>query len=605
MALRAPDRIAPNEAVAAPETEHPSLAVYSASHFRERLWNLLPLTISLFLATSIFWGPFALPQVLAVGITAFFVYWLGRSYAVAIACVVGLRKLGNWKATNWQAKYCEWLPSHPEAMAWEWPRHMVIIPNYKESEEGLSRTLDSLATQANAGQLTIVMAMEAREAEAQAKAANLVRKYRNSFGDMFATFHPAGLPNETPGKGSNEAWAAREAYLRLIEHGGQDILRYTITSCDADAVFHPRHFEALNYLFLTGKDPYRTFWQPAIFNSNNIWDIPAPLRIPDGLSGINRLSNMVLPGSVKFPTSCYSLSWKMLHEVDYWDEEVIPEDWHIFMKCCYTLGDRVHVEGLFLPLGNDCVLTDGYWKTLRAHYAQSVRHAWGASDIPYAWRAAANPQSPLSRGRKVLLATAVTKVHSLWMSQWYIVTMGNIVPMLLSEKTASVEMPHWWIARFPISLPGPTWHISEMAHGDFSNPLGWMINVNLVGALIYFCIFPLFVMIAFEYKARGPRPAYVSRRAAVAGFLMWPAMAVITFFFASMPALHAQWKLASGTGLVYRVAEKGSRKFAGVPAAMHAAAHVAHSAVEAATHPAGHQPETVAESIPLSGGGGQ
>jgi hypothetical protein len=36
-------------------------------------------------------------------------------------------------------------------------------------------------------------------------------------------------------------------------------------------------------------------------------------------------------------------------------------------------------------------------------------------------------------------------------------------------------------------------------------------------------------------------------------------MAVITFFFASLPALHAQWKLASGRGLVYRVAEKGSR----------------------------------------------
>jgi len=27
-----------------------------------------------------------------------------------------------------------------------------------------------------------------------------------------------------------------------------------------------------------------------------------------------------------------------------------------------------------------------------------------------------------------------------------------------------------------------------------------------------------------------------------------------------MPALHAQWKLASGKGLVYRVAEKGSRR---------------------------------------------
>jgi hypothetical protein len=43
-------------------------------------------------------------------------------------------------------------------------------------------------------------------------------------------------------------------------------------------------------------------------------------------------------------------------------------------------------------------------------------------------------------------------------------------------------------------------------------------------------------------------------------------MAIITFFWASMPALHAQWKLARGNGLVYRVAEKGSRKVA-LPAA--------------------------------------
>ena len=155
--------------------------------------------------------------------------------------------------------------------------------------------------------------------------------------------------------------------------------RFTVTSCDADALFHPRHFAALNFLFLTARDRYRTFWQPTIFNSNNIWDIPAPLRIPDGLSGINRTANLVLPLSLKFPTSCYSLSWEMLHTVNYWDEEVIPEDWHIYMKCCYSLGDRVHVEALYLPLGNDCVLTEKYGKTLYAHYEQSKRHAWGAA----------------------------------------------------------------------------------------------------------------------------------------------------------------------------------------------------------------------------------
>lgn len=542
-------------------------ALSASSHLRERLWNLLPLSLSAGLVSTILWGPYYAPWFLGIGIVAFFVYWLIRSYAVAISCVIGLRRIKQWEGFDWPARYRIWTESHRETAPWDWPRHMVIIPNYKESEESLSRTLDAIAGQANAGQLVLVMAMEARETGARAKAARLVMRYRTRFADMFATYHPAGLPSETAGKGSNEAWAAREAYIRLIENAGDDIERYTITSCDADALFHPRHFEALNYLFLTADDAYRTFWQPTIFNSNNIWDIPAPLRIPDGLSGINRLSNLIMPGSVRFPTSCYSLSWKMLHEIDYWDEEVIPEDWHVYMKACFTLGDRVHVDALFLPLGNDCVLADGYLKTLKAHYFQSVRHAWGASDVPYAWRASLSHASPLSRKRKFLLSGAVTKVHALWMAQWYIITLGNIGPMLLTSYVGG-NMPHWWYERFRYSLPGPTWHLDEIVHGNLSHPMGGMINVNIAGALIYFCLFPLIAMIVIEAKTRPPRPAHVSRLAAIGQFTMWPLMAVITFAFASLPALHAQWKLARGKGLVYRVAEKGSRHVPAAPRAL-------------------------------------
>jgi hypothetical protein len=565
-------RRSPSAAIAT-ISEPVALPVYASTPARERLWNLLPLAVSLLLASFVFWGPFYAPWPFAILSTAFFAYWLVRSYSVAVACVIGLRKLKAWRQRNWVAEYCAWLPSHPNAEAWEWPRHMVVIPNYKESDEGLARTLDSLANQANANQLVIVMAMEAREAEAHVKADRLVVAYRRKFAGMFATFHPAGLPNETPGKGSNEAWAAREAFIRLIEDGGDNIRRYTITSCDADAVFHPSHFEALNYLFLTAPDRYRTFWQPTIFNSNNIWDIPAVLRIPDGLSGINRMSNLLLPGSVKFPTSCYSLSWQMLNEVDYWDEEVIPEDWHLYLKCSYTLGDRVNVQPIFLPLGNDCVLTDGYFKTLRAHYAQSVRHAWGASDIPYAWRSSRNPGSPTSRWRKLLLATSVTKVHALWMAQWYIVTLGVLLPSKMAG-TFGAPLPQWWTHRYPV--PGTGWHPEQIIHPSnwftFQKDglLEWTMWLNLPGILVAVCILPLFVMIGVEYWQRGKRPAHVPLWKAVAGFLIWPAMAVITFFFASMPALHAQWKLASGKGLVYRVAEKGSRRQAttsAVPAA--------------------------------------
>lgn len=543
----------------------PEFALTASTPLRERAWNTLPLAISLTLASSVLWGPYALPWVFAIAILGFFVYWLIRSYAVVIACLVGLVRIRRWERTNWRAKHAEALPGSPSLRSWDWPRHMVIIPNYKESEEGLARTLDSLAAQGNADQLIIVMAMEAREASARAKATRLLLRYRGRFGDMFATYHPAGIPGETPGKGSNEAWAAREAYRRLVEQGGGEIERFTITSCDADAVFHRRHFEALNYLFLTAREPYRTFWQPTIFNSNNIWDIPAPLRIPDGLSGINRLSNLVMPGSVRFPTSCYSVSWKMLHEVDYWDEEVIPEDWHVYMKCCFTLGDRVHVEPLFLPLGNDCVLTDSYWKTLKAHYAQSVRHAWGASDIPYAWRASFTDGTPLTRKRRFLLSGAVTKVHTLWMSQWYLVTLGVLLPSKLAGSFGA-PLPEWWTRRY--AVPGPGWHPENVIQPqtwlafDRTSIIEPTMYINVVGMLVGVCIVPLISLIVIESLTRPKRPAYVSRKALVVQFAMWPLMAPITFFFASLPALNAQWKLASGKGLVYRVAEKGSRKVA-------------------------------------------
>ena len=532
---------------------------------------MVPFVLSVILGTVVFWAPLNSTTALiyATSMTIFFVYWVVRSYSVAVAVAIGLWRIRQWERIDWPMKYAGWQATHADAEAWSWPRHMVIIPNYKEDEEGLARTIGSLAAQANAKQVVLVMAMEGREPGADAKAARLVDRFGGHFAAMFSTFHPYGLPGDTPGKGSNEAWAAREAFSRLIEDGRDDIRRYTVTSCDADAFFHPHHFEALNYLFLSADDRYRTFWQPTIFNTNNVWDVPAPLRIPDGLSGINRTANIVLPVSVKFPTSCYSLSWSMLHSVDYWDEEVIPEDWHLFLKCSFALGDRVHVEGLYLPLGNDCVLTDGYMKTLKAHYEQAKRHAWGSSDIPYAWRAL-GAKSPLSKWRGMLLASALGKTHVLWVAQWYLVTLGIVLPSKLAANGA--PMPRWWTHK-AFHIPGPGWHLENIANPDAWTQIGKngifepSIWLNLDGLLVAICILPLFLLIYMEGTTRPPRPSYITKRQLAFQYAMWPAMAIITFFWASLPALHAQWLLFSGRGLIYHVAEKGRRAVPEVSAA--------------------------------------
>ena len=539
---------------------------------------MVPFAISVVLGTVVLWAPLnaTTASIYAFSMTVFFMYWVVRSYSVTVAVAIGLWRISRWKKIDWPAKYVAWLEKNQQRAntnvkthEWSWPCHLVIIPNYKEDEEGLVRTIGSLAAQANAKQVVVVLAMEEREPGADLKAQRLIDRFPDTFAGIFSTFHPFGLPGDTPGKGSNEAWAAREAFSRLIEDERDDILRYTITSCDADAFFHDHHFEALNYLFLSAKDRYRTFWQPTIFNTNNIWDTPAPLRIPDGLSGINRTANIVLPVSVKFPTSCYSLSWEMLHSVDYWDEEVIPEDWHLFLKCSFSLGNRVHVEGLYLPLGNDCVLTEGYMKTLKAHYEQAKRHAWGASDIPYAWRALL-AKSPLSKWRGLLLASALGKTHILWVAQWYLVTLGIVLPSKLAAWGA--PMPQWWTHK-AFHIPGPGWHPENALSLDGWTQIGKngvfepSIWLNLNGLLVAICIIPLFFLVYLEGKTRPPRPDYITKRALAFQYAMWPAMAIITFFWASLPALHAQWMLFSGQGLIYHVAEKGRRVVPGASSA--------------------------------------
>ncbi len=276
----------------------PSPSIEASTEWGVRIGNAVPLVISLFLASTVFWAPLnrTTAEWLAVGLTAFFTYWVLRSYSVAIAVWIGLKRIRRWERIDWPTHFDEWRaedPARASVEAWDWPRHIVIIPNYKEEEESLSGTVAAIAGQANAQQVIVVLAMEAREPGANEKAERLIASYGGQLGGMFATYHPYGLPGDTPGKGSNEAWAAREAFTRLIEDGGDDIRRYTITSCDADALFHARHFAALNFLFLTARDRYRTFWQPTIFNSNNIWDIPGRCASPTAC-----------PGSTARRTSC-------------------------------------------------------------------------------------------------------------------------------------------------------------------------------------------------------------------------------------------------------------------------------------------------------------
>jgi len=500
-----------------------------------RLLDVLPFALAFGLISFLVWGAIWLPIPLVATLLVFDVYWAWRSINTGIHTIRGYRAIREASKIDWRHKYEAetFMPGGRKAsvLAWDGIHHLIIIPTYKESIDKLSATIGKLAESEVAREkLLVVVAMEEADGEAPARFEELSRRYGQRFLAMIGTRHPRGIPGEVPGKSSNEAWAARRAKQLFCDEMGYDIDMMTVTSCDADTLFHPRYFSALTYYFATNERRYRTFWQGPIFYYNNVWDVPAPLRIQNSLGGINHLAKLMRKYVVLFPQSTYSLSLRMCHDVGYWDADVVPEDWHMFLKCFFELGGEPDVQPILLPVGNDGVRAHSYMRTFWEHYQQARRHAWGCSDIPYALRQfARHPEIPfLKRLRRTW---SLTENHVLWSAQWFLIT----------GVAANMSAASWggFVGLQPFQQHNiPDWFLPLSRH------------------ILMPCMIPLLVMIGLDMMMRPARPPHWKVWLYPMQFAQWLLMAPITLFFTAMPALDAQIRLALGFRLDYKVTEK-------------------------------------------------
>ncbi len=496
-----------------------------------RVLEILPLALAATLITSIVWGAYFLPVPLVLMLLGFDIYWAWRSLNVGIHTIKGYRAMKAASLVDWRQRYDAETLTRDDVIAWDDVHHLIIIPTYKESVEKLSTTLGKLAESEVAREkLLVVVAMEEADAEAPARFEALRRDFGHSFLAMVGTTHPKDIPGEVRGKSSNEAWAAKKAKRLFCDEMGFDLDAMTVTSCDADTLFHPRYFSALTYYFATNPRRYRTFWQGPIFYYNNVWDVPAPLRIQNSLGGINHLAKLVRKYTVLFPQSTYSLSMRMCHDVGYWDVDVVPEDWHMFLKCFFEMNGEPDVEPILLPVGNDGVRAHSYTRTFWEHYQQARRHAWGCTDIPYAMKQfVRHPEIPFLR--KLRRTWSLMENHVLWSAQWFLIT----------GVAANMSASGWggFIGLQPFAQHNiPTWFITA-SH--------WILMP---------CMIPLIGMIVLDMMMRPQRPKTWRRWLYPVQFAQWLLMAPITLFFTALPALDAQIRLALGRRLEYKVTEK-------------------------------------------------
>ena len=109
--------------------------------------------------------------------------------------------------------------------------------------------------------------------------------------------------------------------------------------------------------------------------------MPAPIRVISFFGSLWR-TGLLVQNDRLVANSTYSLSLRLLKDIDFWDVDVIPEDYRIFFKAFYKMKGQVSMEPIFLKTSMDAPLSSSYIKSLKNKYQQERRWSWGVSDDP-------------------------------------------------------------------------------------------------------------------------------------------------------------------------------------------------------------------------------
>ncbi len=480
----------------------------------QRFFEIAIPALSWFIITLPLWLSFWHPALVAYLIITFDVYWFYKSVSLVIFAMRSFVMFTAHTAVNWleQARN---LPHFNDL----W--HVIIIPEFQEPIHILRRTLENLAHQDYPRErIIIVLATETKDPNSTETGTLLKKEFGSIFGHFLITRHTL-VTGEIAGKSSNMAWAARKAAI-LLKEKHIPVAWTTVTSCDADALPHPKYFSALAYQFLSDPHRHDHFYQGSIMFYNNIWRIPLPNRF---LNTLNSMWNLAFLSQqsrlINFST--YSLSFQTAASVGYWAVDVIPEDYHMFFTVYFARGEHVSVQPIFLPILVDAAESHGFFNTIVNQYEQSKRWAWGVSDIPYVIRETfLHTEIKLSDRTRRL--ASLLEHHLLWPTNWFILTLGSTVPPLINPSFARTVLGH---------------NLAQISSG--------ILTLSTIFLIIVFVI---------DWRIKPPPPKAYPKWKLPLLYLQWLTLPIISFFLSALPGLDAHTRLMLGKRLEYRVTEK-------------------------------------------------
>ncbi len=484
-----------------------------------RAFEILPgalAWVTLFLVVFLSWKT---PVFVAFFIIAFDVYWLLKTIYLSLHLRVGFKKTRKNMKVNWMEKLKK------EKKGWEDFYHLIILPVYNEGMDIVGPTMDSiLACNYPKDKFIVVFAIEKRAGKkAEELAKKVEEKYKNKFFRFLVTKHPSNIEGEIAGKGSNIAWAGKQAKEKIIDKENLPYDKILVSALDIDTILWPEYFSRLMYVYLSEKNPKRASYQPVPFYINNIWQAPAIARVISFSATFWHTLQQERPERMT-TFSSHSMPFQALVDVGFWQTNVVSEDSRIFWQCFLRYDGDYRVVPLYYPVNMDANVAPKFWQTMINQYKQQRRWGYGAENIPYfLFGFLKNKKIPF--GKKWHHSWTIIEGFHSWATNALIIFLLGWLPLYLGGEAFNQLL-------LAYNLPEITKSIMTLA----------MLGI-VTSAVLTMLILP-------------PKPPEYGKWKYAIMILQWPLLLVTIVVFGSLPGLDAQTRLMLGKYMGFWVTPK-------------------------------------------------
>ena len=430
------------------------------------------------------------------------------------------RLVGSGNSSYHFAEHLNNLKLFATTMERDYPRpsqvyHVVIMTAYNEGIDILDPSIAAVAKNTFPNdRIIFALAYEERGGQAiEDTAKALASKYHDTFHHFMIVKHPANLRGEVKGKGPNLTYAG-QAVADYVEKKHIPVENVIVTSLDSDNHMHPKYLDSVAYEFITHPNRQHLSYQPVSLFTNNIWDAPAPTRVIAVSNSFFNVITTMRPHVLRNFAS-HSQPLQALEAMDFWSKRTIVEDGHQYWRSLFFFNGNYSVLPIRIPIYQDAVLDDTFWKTIKAQFIQVRRWYYGASDVAYVGSRLFVPKSKRLMPFWQLFPKFLRLLdgHITLAIMAPIITFGGWVPMIMNISS------------------------HEMVTYNLPNIVSIIETIASIG---------LFITVLVSFRILPKRPAKYRKGRNVLMILQWILMPLTSILYQSIAAYYAQTRLMLG-----------------------------------------------------------